>query len=249
MLPLRDHNPSARTPWVTWTLIAANVLIFMGYWPLFNDERALALFFFDWGMVPVRIAQGESGASMVTSMFLHGGLLHLAGNMLFLWIFGDNLEDVLGPVGFVGFYLAAGIVAALAQFAADPLSPVPMVGASGAIAGVMGGYLLLFPRARIDVLLIIVIFVRIVSLPAVVILGLWFGMQVFGGLSLAGGGGAGGVAFWAHAGGFLAGLALILPVWLRRGGPAFWRRTDGHPPHPEARYRTVRSSFPVVRRR
>lgn len=245
MFPIRDHNPSGRTPYVTYALIAANVLIFLSYWPLFNDPRAIDLFFVRWGMVPLRLTHGDGLVTLLTAMFLHGGLMHLLGNMLFLWIFGDNLEDQLGHGGFGLFYLASGIAAALAQFAADPASPVPMVGASGAIAGVMGGYLLLFPKARIDVLIIIVIFFRIFTLPAWVILGVWFGMQLYSGVAQAGAG----VAFWAHVGGFVAGLVMALGPWLRRGGVAFWKRTQGLPPHAPARYRVVRTSFPVIRRR
>jgi membrane associated rhomboid family serine protease len=153
----------------------------------------------------------------------------------------------MGHVGFLLFYLCAGFAAALAQYAANPASTVPMIGASGAIAGVMGGYLLLFPRARVDVLIILVIIFRIVPVPAWIVLGAWFGIQVVqGSMSAAD---AGGVAYWAHAGGFAAGVVMTVPLWRRRGGPAFWRRTHGHPPHPETRYRTVRSSVPRVSRR
>ncbi len=180
-------------------------------------------------------------------MFLHGGWLHLGGNMLFLFIFGDNLEDAFGHLGFGLFYLASGVLAALAQVAPDPGSTVPMVGASGAIAGVMGAYLLLYPRARVDVLFIIVILIRIVPLPAWVMLGLWFGMQALGGFYADRG--SGGVAYLAHLGGFAAGAALALPWWLRRGGPGFWRRLHGVPPHPAAGPRLRPSPIPKVRRR
>jgi membrane associated rhomboid family serine protease len=248
MFPIRDHNPSEKTPWVTYALIAANVGVFLAYWPLFEDMRALEAFFRAWGLVPAAVASGGSPHGLVTSMFLHAGLMHLAGNMLFLWIFGDNLEETFGHAGFFLFYVAAGLLAAIAHVLAAPGSPVPTVGASGAIAGVMGGYLLLFPRARVDVLIIIVVYVRILPLPAWVMLGLWFALQIVNGaladMSM------GGVAYWAHAGGFLAGLALTLPAWARRGGPAFWARTEGHPPHPEARYRRAVTAVPrVVRRR
>ncbi|MCG6883080.1 MAG: rhomboid family intramembrane serine protease [Silicimonas sp.] len=243
MFPFRDHNPSARTPLVTWALIAANILIFISYYELFQNELALGAFFYNWGLVPADV----SATTFITSMFLHGGIMHLAGNMLFLWVFGDNLEDQMGHVGFLLFYLCAGFAAALAQYAANPASTVPMIGASGAIAGVMGGYLLLFPRARVDVLIILVIIFRIVPVPAWIVLGAWFGIQVVqGSMSAAD---AGGVAYWAHAGGFAAGVVMTVPLWRRRGGPAFWRRTHGHPPHPETRYRTVRSSVPRVSRR
>ena len=151
-------------------------------------------------------------------MFLHGGLLHLAGNMLFLWIFGDNMEDEMGHVGYLLFYLASGIGAGMAHVLAAPYSAVPTVGASGAIAGVMGGYLLLFPKARVDILFIFIVFFRIFTIPAWIMLALWFGLQIFGGA------GAnpdeGGVAYWAHAGGFVVGALLTLPVFFRKGGPA-----------------------------
>jgi membrane associated rhomboid family serine protease len=151
----------------------------------------------------------------------------------------------MGHFGFLIFYLASGIAAALAHIAAAPASQVPTVGASGAIAGVMGGYLLMFPKARVDVAVIIVIFLRVFTLPAWIMLGFWFALQIFGGVgtSIEGGG----VAYWAHAGGFVTGLLLALPLWLRRGGPAFWDRTHGKPPHPPADYPASR--IPVVRRR
>ncbi len=166
--------------------------------------------------------------------------------MLFLWIFGDNMEDEMGHAGFLLFYLAAGLSAGFAQIAADPLSSVPMVGASGAIAGVMGGYLLMFPKARVDILVIIIIIFRIFTIPAWVVLGLWFAIQLFSGLSADGAGG--GVAHWAHTGGFIAGVLLTLPLWLRRGGRSFWGATHGTPPHPETKYRLTTSSIPKVRR-
>jgi rhomboid family protein len=247
MFPIRDHNPSERTPFATWALIAANIGVFLAYASQLGDERALYALFWDWGLVPAKISAGMGYAGFVTSMFLHGGIMHLAGNMLFLWIFGDNLEDRLGHVGFVLFYLAAGFGAALLQIAAAPASLVPMVGASGAIAGVMGGYLLLFPRARVDVLVIFVVFFRVVALPAWAMLGLWFALQLFQGMTSPAD--SGGVAYWAHAGGFLVGLGAVLPSWLAAGGPAFWRRTKGRPDHPDARYRMAKSAIPTVRRR
>jgi membrane associated rhomboid family serine protease len=247
MLPLRDHNPSSATPFVTYGLIAANVLIFLSYLPLFENERALMRFFLEWGVVPARLGAGEGWQSLITSQFLHGGWLHLAGNMLFLWIFGNNMEEEWGHLRFLGFYLVCGAAAAVLQYAAAPASFVPMVGASGAIAGVLGGYLLMFPRARVDVLFFFLVFFRIFALPAWVMLGVWFALQVAGGvLSVAD---QGGVAYWAHAGGFAAGLILTLPIWLRRGGPAFWGRTHGTPPSPPTQYRWVRSSVPPVPRK
>lgn len=245
MFPIRDHNPSTRKPYVTYGLMVVNIVVFISYWPLFSDERALQLFFFDWALIPAAVTQGQLTHGLITSMFLHGGLMHLAGNMLFLWIFGDNLEDEMGHLLYLGFYLASGVAAGLAQVFADPASVIPTVGASGAIAGVMGGYLLLFPKAKVDVLFIFFIFFRIFSLPAWVMLGVWFGLQLFAGVG--GNSDMGGVAYWAHAGGFVAGLVLALPLWRAKGGPGFWQRTHGRPPHPEAQY--ARSSIPKVRRR
>ncbi len=240
MLPIRDHNPSQRTPYVTYGLIAANILVFISYFGLFDDPRALNLFFFEWGLVPVQLS--DDPLDVLTSMFLHGGIMHLGGNMLFLWIFGDNLEDELGHLPFLGFYLAGGAAAALTQVFADPSSTIPVVGASGAVAAVMGGYILLFPKARVDVFLFLILF----PLRAWIVLGIWFGMQIVNGAVADPMGG--GVAYWAHAGGFVAGLLMIIPLWLKLGAQRFWDRNHGHPPHPEAKYRMVRTHIPAVRR-
>ncbi|MCE0506981.1 rhomboid family intramembrane serine protease [Roseivivax sp. GX 12232] len=242
MFPIRDHNPSGRTPFVTYGLIAANVLIFFGYYGLFADPAALGAFFSTWALVPAEVSSGGGLTGFVTSMFLHGGIMHLSGNMLFLFIFGDNVEDEMGHAAYAGFYLASGLGAGLAQYVTAPLSPVPMVGASGAIAGVMGAYLLLFPKARVDILVILVIIFRMITIPAWIMLALWLGMQFLGGFNSAADGG--GTAYWAHAGGFVIGLVLALPLWLKRGGPAFWQRTRGAPPHPEARYQFRRTNVP-----
>ncbi|SLN37981.1 Rhomboid protease GluP [Roseovarius litorisediminis] len=247
MFPIRDHNPSGRTPYVNYALMAANILVFLSYWPLFSDPRALNLFFYQWAMIPALVTQDGAYSSLMTSMFMHGGPMHLAGNMLFLWIFGDNMEDEMGHLGYLGFYLAAGIGAGLAQVLSAPYSQIPTVGASGAIAGVMGGYLLLFPKARVDVLLIFVIFFKIISIPAWIMLGVWFAIQLFS--SFGADPTTGGVAYWAHAGGFIVGIILTLPLFLRHGGPKFWGRTDGRPPHPEAKYTYQRSHIPRVRKR
>lgn len=239
--PIRDHNPSGRVPYVTWALIAANVLIFLLTLPLINDPDAAGALVFTYGLVPADI----SLAAAVTSMFLHGGWLHLAGNMLFLWIYGDNLEEEMGHGGFAAFYLASGLAAGFAHVAASPDSPVPLIGASGAIAGVMGAYLLFFPRAQVDVLFVILIIFRIIPVPAWIVLAVWFGMQIVSGAAVPSDGP--GVAYWAHAGGFVAGIVFSFPLFLRRGGPAYWRRTHGHPPHPDATYR--RTSIPRAGRR
>jgi membrane associated rhomboid family serine protease len=166
--------------------------------------------------------------------------------MLFLWIFGDNLEDEMGHLPYLLFYLLSGIAAAALQVASDPYSQVPMVGASGAIAGVMGAYLLLFPKARVDVFFFFIVFFRVFPIPAWIMLGIWFALQVGSGVMIRAD--QGGVAHWAHAGGFVAGLVLAFPLWLVRGGPAFWSRTHGRPPHPEATYPVARSRIPSVRR-
>ncbi|MEZ5767325.1 MAG: rhomboid family intramembrane serine protease [Paracoccaceae bacterium] len=228
MFPIRDHNPSSRTPYVTYLLIAANIGVFLTYVGLLGNERALYELFWTWGAVPVKITNGVGLEGIFTSMFLHAGFMHLAGNMLFLWIFGDNLEDKLGHVGYLAFYIASGLGAVALQIAAAPASEVPMVGASGAIAGVMGGYLLLFPRARVDVLVFIVIIFKIFPMPAWIMLAAWFGLQVVNGaISPVDGGG---VAYWAHAGGFVVGLFGALPVWLKAGRDTVLGAHRGPPP-------------------
>lgn len=246
MLPIRDHNPSQRIPFVTYTLIALNVGIYLWTVMAVTTDRQLYDLYYCCAMIPARITAGENYMSLVTSVFLHGGFMHLAGNMLFLWIFGDNLEDEMGHGGFAVFYLACGAGAALAQWAAGPWSPIPTIGASGAIAGVMGGYLLLFPKAKVDILIFLIIFIRIIPIPAWIMLGLWFGLQLFN--SIGSDAMAGGVAYWAHAGGFVIGFVFVLPLWLRRGGTGFWNRTHGHPPHPEAKNPFDRSNVPLVKR-
>jgi membrane associated rhomboid family serine protease len=232
MLPIRDHNPSGRTPYVTFALMAANILIFLSYG--MAEISTVNAVYYEWAMIPARISFGEGYYTFVTSMFLHGGWMHLAGNMLFLWIFGDNIEDEMGHIPYLIFYLATGILAGLVQYLTATQSGVPTVGASGAIAGVMGGYLLLYPKAKIDILLILIVFFRIFPIPAWIMLMVWFAMQFFGGW------GAdpdtGGVAYWAHAGGFVAGIILAVPIWLKRGATRFWQANDFHPPHPEAKY-------------
>ncbi len=245
MFPIRDHNPAERTPYVTYTLIALNVFIFLVTLLTAQDERALSMLYYDYGMIPARLTNGEGQLGLLTAMFIHAGFWHLGGNMLFLWIFGDNMEDQMGHVPFLVFYLVSGVAASMAHYALAPGSPVPLVGASGAIAGVMGGYLLLFPKARVDIFLFLIIFIRIFPIPSWIMLALWFAMQIFYGV---GTGTGGGVAYWAHAGGFVAGLLLTLPLWLKHGGRQFWDRTEGHPDHPDARYPMIESRFPKVTR-
>jgi membrane associated rhomboid family serine protease len=202
MIPIRDVIPSRTTPVVTIGLIAINAVVFLSSLALTDDERMA--WFATYGLVPAEFSM----LSLVTSMFLHAGWAHAAGNLLSLWIFGDNVEDLLGHARFFVFYLATGAAAALAETWANPLSTVPLVGASGAIAGVMGAYLAMFPGSRVLVLLFLFLYVDVVEVPAVVFLTLWFLLQLVGGVGRTGA--EGGVAFWAHAGGFLAGLLVAL---------------------------------------
>ena len=204
MIPLRDVIPSRTTPYVTIGLIVVNVLVFLYESTL--DERSLEAFVLYFGLVPAAF----SWVAVLTSMFVHGGLLHAGGNMLFLWIFGDNVEDRTGHGRFLVFYLLCGVAAALAQTAMSPNSVTAMVGASGAVAGVMGAYFVLYPRSRIVTLLPIFFFFQIIEVPAIVFLGFWFVLQFISGVgsiaAATGGEPAGGVAFWAHVAGFVAGL-------------------------------------------
>jgi membrane associated rhomboid family serine protease len=221
MLPLWDTQPHRRAPIATALLIAGCVAVF-GYEVvlLLGEEAALATWLHRHGLVPARLLAGwedpEQWQTVATSMFLHGGVAHLLGNCWFLWVFGNNVEDRLGFFGFGLFYLVTGAAAAGAQVLVDPSSSVPMVGASGAISGVLGAYLVFFPRAW--VISFVPWIVPILPIPAVVFLGFWFVVQAWAGVGslMAGTAGAGGVAWWAHAGGFLAGvcIALLLP----RGG-------------------------------
>ena len=215
MIPLRDTIPSDRFPAVTVTLICINAFIFLVGINL--DTRSLEQVFQHWGIVPLRFTHPRLSANyltLLTSMFLHGGWMHVAGNMWSLWIFGDNVEDRMGRVGFLCFYLLSGLAAGIGHILTNPASPVPTVGASGAIAGVMGAYLLLFPHARVATLIPIFFFIQVAHLPAVLFLGFWFLSQVFSGaISLASSDpNAGGVAWWAHIGGFVIGAlwALVL---------------------------------------
>jgi membrane associated rhomboid family serine protease len=208
MVPLRDVIPSRTTPWVTYLLIGVNLVVFLYEWTL--PDTALERLIFTYGLVPAH----ASWLTATTSMFLHAGLLHVGGNLLTLWIFGDNVEDRFGHARYLVFYLLAGYLAGLAEVWASPHSPVPLVGASGAIAGVMGAYLVMFPHSRILVLIPIIIFIDVVEVPAVLFLGFWFLIQILGGVGrLAQATNPGGVAFWAHLGGFLTG---VITVWIFR---------------------------------
>jgi membrane associated rhomboid family serine protease len=203
MIPLRDVIPSRTTPAVTIGLIAANTLVFLYQLSLGADVNAFVI---EWGLVPAAL----SLPAVLTSMFLHGGFLHFGGNMLYLWIFGDNVEDRMGHGRFAVFYVLCGAAAALAQTISDPASVVPMVGASGAIAGVMGAYFVLYPHSRILTLVPIFFFIQLVEVPAVFFLGLWVVFQLLSGVgSIATAGQSGGIAFWAHVAGFGAGVATV----------------------------------------
>ena len=245
MFPIRDHNPSGRTPYVTWALMAANILIFLSYVGSFSEAQYINSIYYNWAMIPERVTTGEAWHTLISSMFLHAGWMHLAGNMLFLYIFGDNMEDEMGHIPYLIFYIASGLAASGLQILSDPSSPIPTVGASGAIAGVMGGYLLMFPKARVDILLILVVLFRVFPIPAWIMLALWLAMQFVGVLGTDSQ--QGGVAYWAHAGGFIAGLLLTIPLWLRRGGTRFWSTHHGAPPHPEVQY--TQSRIPRVRKK
>jgi membrane associated rhomboid family serine protease len=205
MIPLKDVISSRTRPVVTTMIVAINVLVFLLQLTLAPGD--VERFIYTFGLVPAHF----SVPSLFTSMFVHGGLGHVGGNLLYLWIFGDNVEDRLGHGRFIVFYLATGVVAALSQTAMDPESTVPMVGASGAIAGVMGGYFVLYPQSR--VLTLFPFPVMLFEVPAIFFLGLWFVMQFLSGLgslaSAAGQGLPGGVAFWAHVMGFVAGVLLV----------------------------------------
>jgi membrane associated rhomboid family serine protease len=235
LIPLKDNIPTDRFPVLTVALIAANVLMFF-----FFQHAGISLDgasvdnqnVVDYGAIPYEVAHpgeqcevpgapsasctDDSGSpatwlTLLTSMFMHGGLLHIAGNMLFLWIFGNNVEDAMGRVKFILFYLGGGLAATLIQTLIDTGSTVPSIGASGAVAAVLGAYALLYPRARVVSLIILIVFITIIELPALLVLGLWFLLQLYYGSSelaqpVAGGGG---VAYWAHIGGFVFGLAVV----------------------------------------
>jgi membrane associated rhomboid family serine protease len=220
MFPLSDDNPRNSTPVVTLALIVACALVFL--WEVSLSSKAEELATYSLGLVPARLfheARLPAGAfdlpawlTIFTSMFIHGGWLHLGGNMLYLWIFGDNVEDAMGHGRFLVFYLLCGTAAALTQTWIDPHSTVPMVGASGAIAGVLGAYILLFPRATVRTLVFLGFFVTIVHVPALIVLGIWFVLQLSSAAMAAPD--QPGVAFWAHVGGFTCGL--VLTPFLRR---------------------------------
>jgi membrane associated rhomboid family serine protease len=242
MIPLRDTIPSTRFPVVTLGLIVVNAFVFL--LELVAGPRGLDTIFYQWGIVPctftgtcparlrtpggfVALPQHPDYLTLLSSMFLHGGWMHIIGNMWSLWIFGDNVEDRMGRTGFLCFYLLSGLAAGFLHIFFNISSRVPTVGASGAIAGVMGAYLLLFPHARVIALVPIFIFLQTIELPAVLFLGFWFLTNLLSGIgSLSAHSGAGGVAWWAHIGGFLVGLLWALPLRRRAGSGAQWYYED-----------------------
>jgi len=232
MFPLADHLPRRTTPVINYLLIAANIFMFLWELSLGPDiERTL----FAVAFIPARFWSSPDLANIFTmfvSMFLHGGWIHLGGNMLYLWIFGDNVEDRLGHGKYLFFYFICGIVATMAHAVMNPASRIPSIGASGAIAGVLGGYIVMFPRARVTTLIPIFVFITVREIPAVVVLGFWFVFQLLIATASRGVAGveqAGGVAYFAHIGGFIAGMILVIVMGgLRRSAqPApyndFWR--------------------------
>jgi membrane associated rhomboid family serine protease len=218
VVPLRDDNPTSITPVVTYGLIGLNIAVFV--FQLSLSQPGLDRFFDTWALVPAQLSESFQGAlqapvyewiTLISSQFLHGGFFHVGGNLLYLWVFGNNIEDQLGHVRFVIFYLGCGALAGLTQWVFDPTSAVPTIGASGAIAGVMGAYILRFPRAQIVTLIPLIIFFTTIRIPAVFFLGFWFVQQaIFSVASLGSNGnlGSGGIAYWAHSGGFVFGLIL-----------------------------------------
>ncbi|MFV1986264.1 MAG: rhomboid family intramembrane serine protease [Gemmatimonadota bacterium] len=226
MFPLRDENPTELTPYVTMAIIAINVVVWLTVEGM-GASGAFVESLCAYGAIPGEltgaIAEGTridlggyacrvgglGWQTVATSMFMHGGWFHLIGNMWFLWVFGNNIEDSMGHGRFALFYVLTGAIAAAAHVVSDPSSAIPVVGASGAISGIMGAYLVLYPRVRVQTLIILIVFIRVIRVPAWVMLGYWFFLQVLSGAATLGAGG--GVAFWAHVGGFVAGLVLIKP--------------------------------------
>ena len=216
MFPIGDENAGTIIkPIVNWTLIGLCVAVFI--YQVSLPPRALEAFFFQYGVIPAELTAGENYLSVLTSMFLHGGFGHLFGNMVFLYVFGDNIEDAMGHISYLLFYLLCGIAAALTQVFLNPDSTIPMIGASGAISGVMGAYIVLFPRGNVRA----IVFYAVMLVPAWIMIGVWFALQLFSGFSTLGGPDVGGTAFWAHVGGFVAGTIL---VWLFRDKEAVARQ-------------------------
>ena len=218
MIPIKDDNPTSKIPIVTIALIVVNCLVFL--YEISLGAHGFSEFTFKYGLIPAELIQGKvpiyrelytaPALDVFTSMFMHGGFLHLAGNMLYLWIFGDNIEDTLGHLKFLIFYILSGVAAALSFASIEPGSTVPMVGASGAISGILGAYLIRYPLARVYTLIWFLFVIRIVAIPAIFVLGFWFILQVINGSSAIAFAKDGGVAWFAHIGGFVFGMLVFL---------------------------------------
>ena len=228
-IPLKDDNPTSRIPYVTVIFIALNAVVF--FYQLFSPQ-GLQYFVYKMGAIPYEITHFKALSlfmmdsreplsrlspplTLIVSMFMHGGIFHLVFNMLYLWIFGNNIEDFLGPIRFIVFYILSGLGASLTHIVFHPNSQVPMIGASGAIAGILGAYLILYPQARVITLVFLFFFIRIIAVPAAFVLGIWILIQV---LNI---GAGGGVAWFAHIGGFLIGIAIIKAI-TKRKKPQVW---------------------------
>lgn len=209
MLPLYDENPTRNFPVLTVCLMSVNILIYL--WGLTVQPAKLNMVYYEFGMIPFDLTQSPMRGypTIFSAMFLHGGFWHLAGNMLYLWIFGANIEDVLGKFRFILFYLVCGTIAAFCHAVTNAGSGIPMIGASGAIAGILGAYMILYPKAKVRTLIFLGFFITIIRIPAVVLLLLWMALQIYNSLIMQADGG--GVAWLAHIGGFIAGMVLILP--------------------------------------
>jgi membrane associated rhomboid family serine protease len=225
LIPYKDDNPTTRFPFFTIGLIALNVLVYL--FVTFSPYSAQQIVY-SFGAVPAALMGFETNQpfhptlTVFTSMFLHGGLFHLGGNMLYLWIFGNNIEDVLGHFKFILFYLLGGVIAAYAHAATDPHSMTPMIGASGAISAVLGAYLLLYPHASVNTLIFLGFFVQVVRLPALIVIGFWAIIQVINGIVTTGIAGKGGIAWFAHIGGFVFGVVAIKVFMVMRRHGKWW---------------------------
>lgn len=206
LFPYKDDNPSILYPFTTYTIIGLNVSVFLLQFYIAGNNQDLARsIIFEFGLVPNRF----NIIDVITSMFLHGGIYHIVGNMWFLYIFGDNIESILGHIRFIYFYIFCGAGAAFLQFIVEPTSSIPMVGASGAISGVLGAYMIKFPKAKVHVIAVVIFFITTFVVPAQVVLGVWFLMQLSGGLGSLGIDTTGGIAWFAHIGGFICGVGSI----------------------------------------
>ena len=206
LFPYKDDNPSVLYPFTTYTIIGLNVSVFLLQFYIAGNNQDLARsIIFEFGLVPNRF----NIIDVITSMFLHGGIYHIVGNMWFLYIFGDNIESILGHIRFICFYIFCGAGAAFLQFIVEPTSSIPMVGASGAISGVLGAYMIKFPKAKVHVIAVVIFFITTFVVPAQVVLGVWFLMQLSGGLGSLGIDTTGGIAWFAHIGGFICGVVSI----------------------------------------